>query len=517
MFTTLPLDRLIESPQNPRRHWNDRALDELVTSLRQVGVLTPLLVRPVPLDIVEDLGDDWLVMARHSGEVVTVCSSREQAETWRKNWLESDRAQFEIAAGHRRFRAAARADLAEVPVQIRDLGDREFLEILTIENLQREDVHPLDEAEGYAMLMASDGAYTVDAIAAKVGKSVSYVRQRLALRKLSAKAKEHFLRDEITAAHAVRLARLSEAQQRDALDEVVFLSLLSRTGGEKRLEVAPVSELDDWIAEHVRLDLHAPETAEQFPEVAAAVASAAVAGATILQLGNYTTKREKGGPLVPGAFRELQTKKDRCPHAQAGVFVVGHRRGRVVDVCATRSCAKHWPQETKASTTSKAVEASSAQAQRDQWKREQEQWERKRRVWEAAQPQIIDLIVEATRGTELTADMIVMCVTDEHRVEIAQALGVPSLQALQPSQFGQVLQLDVYLHEMWSAERAEKGLKPLGIDVKAIVKEADKRLRASEQAAAKAAAPAKSTKTAKASTTKGKATTKAAAARKAVA
>lgn len=506
MFTTLPLSRLIESPQNPRHHWNDAALDELATSLRQVGVLTPLLVRPVPLDIVEDLGDDWLVMARPSGEVVTVCSSQDQAETWRRNWLESDRAQFEIAAGHRRLRAAQRAGLTEVPVQIRDLGDREFLEILTIENLQREDVHPLDEAEGYATLMASDGAYTVEAIAAKVGKSVSYVRQRLALRKLTTKAKEHFLRDEITAAHAVRLARLTEAQQRDALDEVVFLSLLSRTGGEKRLEVAPVSELDQWIAEHVRLDLHAPETAEQFPEVAAAVASVAVAGATILQLGDYSTKKEKGGPLLPGAFRVLETKKDRCPHAQAGVFVVGYRRGQVVDVCATRTCAKHWPQATKAATSKSGTTSNSQAQEKNRWQLQNERYERERKVWEIARPQVVDLVAEATNGAALTVEILEELINDHDAT--AKALGVASIRALAPSQFVQALLFDFYSGLLYTAEQAARGLKPLGIDVKAIVKAAEKSLRASEQAAAKtakAATPATSTKTAKASTTKAKA------------
>lgn len=172
---SLPLSQLRESAHNPRRHIDAGLLQELADNIRQVGILTPLLVRP-------------------SGDG------------------------YEIAGGHRRFRAAGLAGFSEVPCIVRDLTDLEFLELLTLDNLHRADVHPLDEAEGYRALM-DQAQYDVATIAAKVGKSESYIYQRLKLVDLVPPAKEAFLRDEITAGHAILLARLGETTQMEMLDE----------------------------------------------------------------------------------------------------------------------------------------------------------------------------------------------------------------------------------------------------------------------------------------------------------
>jgi ParB/RepB/Spo0J family partition protein len=144
----IALTELHESPWNPRRHFPQKSLEELAESIRKVDVLSPLLVCP------RDAGG------------------------------------YEMAAGHRRLRAAKLAKLAEVPCVVRPMPDQEFLEILTIENLQREDVHPLDEGEGYRTLMAQTG-WLADEVAAKVGKSKSYVYQRLKLAELIEPAKTY--------------------------------------------------------------------------------------------------------------------------------------------------------------------------------------------------------------------------------------------------------------------------------------------------------------------------------------
>jgi len=102
-YQVVPLADLHESKRNPRKHFNAEALAELAASIAAKGVLTPLLVRP-------------------------------------------NAAGYEIAAGHRRYRAAKAAGVDQVPAIVREMTDTEFLEILTIENLQREDVHPLEEA-----------------------------------------------------------------------------------------------------------------------------------------------------------------------------------------------------------------------------------------------------------------------------------------------------------------------------------------------------------------------------------
>lgn len=478
MFTTLPIERLIESPQNTRHHWRDGALEELAASLSQVGVLTPLLVRPTPIDIVPGDGfDEFEIWDRAGNELLTVCSSRELAETWVRNYRESDRACFEIAAGHRRYRAAQMACLTELPVQIRDLGDREFLEVLTIENLRREDVHPLDEADGYAALMSADRAYTADAIAAKVGKSVSYVRQRLSLRKLTEKAREHYLRDEITAAHAVRLARLSPEDQQCALDHVVFAPLLRHALENLRHALNPVGELDDWMKRHVALDVHAPETAEQFPEIAAAVAAEAVEGAQVLALNSdYYGESKKGAPLRPRQFHEVLTKKDACPHTQPGAFVLGERRGELIQVCAQKKCQQHWP-------TRESDDRGPVQKERIDWKKRQEKIEREHKLWELARPRVQAALVEATNDAQLSVELVDELLGWKFK-DILKAMGVTA-KTIDPFALPQALQISVLWSSLYNYSNAINAGKKVGVDVKAIMRQVEK-----EQVAATKAKPA---------------------------
>lgn len=203
-FQDLPLSALRESPLN-RKHFNQTKLDELTESVRTKGIITPLLVRP-----------------------------------------RADGTGYDIAAGHRRFRAATAAGLAQVPCIVRPMSDVEFLEVLTTENLQREDVHELEEAEGYALLMKEAG-YDVPSIASKVGKSPSYVYQRLKLADLTTPVKLAFLAEKITAGHAIQLARLQPEQQEEALAWA--------TARQRGNEVASVRALGEFIHEHVLLDL----------------------------------------------------------------------------------------------------------------------------------------------------------------------------------------------------------------------------------------------------------------------
>ena len=132
-YRNLPLAVLTESATNPRRIFEDSALKELAESIRSQGVLSPLLVRPL-----------------------------------------TDQS-FEIVAGARRYRAAQMAEAPTVPVRIVNLTDAEALEAQLIENLQRRDVHPLEEAQGFkALLNLEDPKYSIEQIAAKVGKTPAY-------------------------------------------------------------------------------------------------------------------------------------------------------------------------------------------------------------------------------------------------------------------------------------------------------------------------------------------------------
>src|SRR4051812_46403651 len=117
------------SKTNPRKHFHQAELDELAASIRSHGVLQPVLVRPAP-------------------------SAKDP------NVL------FEIVAGERRFRAAKAAGLSTIPAIVRSLTDLQVLEIQVIENLQRSNLHPLEEAEGYEALRKCDPNYNADIIAA---------------------------------------------------------------------------------------------------------------------------------------------------------------------------------------------------------------------------------------------------------------------------------------------------------------------------------------------------------------
>lgn len=166
----IQVDLIDESPFNHRKIFT--GIDELAASIREKGILHPLLARPV--------GD-----------------------------------RFELVYGHRRFRAAQLAKLDVVPVLVRELDDQQVIEEQVIENASRSDVHPLEEATGFDDLRAR--GLTVDAIAAKVAKSKSYVYRRLALAKLDDRARELVFDGSLDLAGAERIARVPDAKAREAV------------------------------------------------------------------------------------------------------------------------------------------------------------------------------------------------------------------------------------------------------------------------------------------------------------
>lgn len=156
---TLPIASLQPGKFQPRRRFDDDALRALVDSIRQQGVVQPLLVRPI------------------------------------------EGGKYEIVAGERRWRAAQAIPLHEVPVVIRDLGDREALEIGLVENIQRADLTPLEEAEAYRRLIEEFG-HTQEALSQAVGKSRSHIANTLRLLYLSAGVKTLVEDGKLTAGHA---------------------------------------------------------------------------------------------------------------------------------------------------------------------------------------------------------------------------------------------------------------------------------------------------------------------------
>jgi ParB family chromosome partitioning protein len=212
-YRNLPLNVLSESTTNPRHIFEDAALKELADSIRTQGILSPLLVRPLT----------------------------EQS--------------FEIVAGARRYRAAQMAEATTVPVRIVNLTDAEALEAQLIENLQRRDVHPMEEAQGFRALLAlEEPKYSIEQIAARTGKTPVFVASRLKLTELAPVIVEAFYREEIGVGHALLLAKLQPDKQEPAL-AACFKEEWS--GGDRKAKrlLLPVRNLQFWIEHNILLIL----------------------------------------------------------------------------------------------------------------------------------------------------------------------------------------------------------------------------------------------------------------------
>jgi len=158
---SIPVEWLQPGRFQPRRHFDEDQIADLVESIRDKGILQPLLVRPLP---------------DHPGR-------------------------FEIIAGERRWRAAQRARLHEVPAIVSELSDREALEVALVENLQRQDLSALEEADGYRRLM-EEFSHTQEELAKAVGKSRSHVANMIRLLALPEPVRALLEKGELTAGHA---------------------------------------------------------------------------------------------------------------------------------------------------------------------------------------------------------------------------------------------------------------------------------------------------------------------------
>lgn len=174
----LKLKEIACSKFNPRKHFDDKKMGDLVLSIKEKGVIQPIIVR-------------------------------KQGQG------------YEIVCGERRYRASEKAGKTSIPALVRHLTDDQVLEFQVIENLQREDVHPLEEAEGYEALLKNHGYKTVDDIAAKVGKSRTYIYGRLKLCELIPENKKLFYGDKFSPSVALLIARIPSHLQKEAAKELM--------------------------------------------------------------------------------------------------------------------------------------------------------------------------------------------------------------------------------------------------------------------------------------------------------
>jgi ParB family chromosome partitioning protein len=359
----LPIETIVESKTNPRKHFDEKKLKELAASIKADGNITPILVRPV-------------------------------------------NGHYELVAGARRLRAAKLGEVPTLRALIQDLSDEKAFEIQVLENLQREDVHPLDEGEGYAQLQKKNG-YDIDTIAAKVSKTASYVYQRLKLAELIEPAKKAFFADRMTPSHAILIARLTPKDQERAL--TFALKTWQDFGGEfgydNRLNpekegagfegtgdpartICSVRDLSEFIQERIHLDLGAaafdkndkalipkagncvdcPKRSgfnkELFSDITKAdictdhVCFAAKQVAHLEQL-KAGLKKEKqrfieitadqrkpeghASAITERSFKKV--KEGSCKFCRVGIYIDGANKGHTVTICnVKKECKKHWPE-----------------------------------------------------------------------------------------------------------------------------------------------------------------------------
>ncbi|MGN0491410.1 ParB/RepB/Spo0J family partition protein [Ruminococcus sp.] len=199
---TLKISEIEPNRSQPRKEFDEKALSELAESISKHGLLQPLLVRPLPLG------------------------------------------GYQIVAGERRYRACRMAGITEVPVIIRELGDTETMEIALIENLQREDLTPIEEALGYQALIDEHG-FSQEEVAQSVGKSRPAITNALRLLKLPQSILDLVSDGKISAGHARALLTLEDEKLMQELAEEIIKKDLSVRQVEKICKQKPKPEKEN--------------------------------------------------------------------------------------------------------------------------------------------------------------------------------------------------------------------------------------------------------------------------------
>ena len=337
-FQYIAVDQLFESKTNPRQTFDQNKLEELAESIRKGGLIQPIVVRP-----------------KDSG--------------------------FEIVAGARRFRAGQLAEQFSLPARIKELTDAQAMEWQLVENSQRVDVHPYQEAQGFQRLLDLPG-YDVAALVEKSGKSASHIYARLSLLQLIPTVAEAFVQERITASHANLIARLPQEHQAEA-----FENCWRKDWQDKEAHLLPAKHLSAWIQANLYLNLAEAsfdrEDPTLKPEAGACITCprrsgfnttlfADVQGDQCLDGACYQSKvtahidreiaarpelvtietswrapkEQRPGALQKQQYRELAEPDNPdaeppCPSAKSAIIVFGKHVGRTVTVCLDDECPVH--------------------------------------------------------------------------------------------------------------------------------------------------------------------------------
>jgi ParB family chromosome partitioning protein len=414
-FQFLAIDQIHESTTNPRRTFDEAKLYELAESIKHNGLIQPITVRP-----------------NNQG--------------------------FEIVAGARRYRAAQLAELFSVPARIVEIDDAKALEWQLVENSQRVDVHPYEEAQGFQRLLDIPG-YDVAALVEKSGKSASHVYARLSLLQLIPTVAEAFTQERITASHANLIARLPQESQAEAFEQC-----WRKDWQDKEPHLLPAKHVAAWIQANLYLPLaDAPFDREDptlNPAAGACVTCprrsghntalfadvlsdqcldsscyhrkvegfldreiAAHPGLVQIENGWRNPKEQRPGAVQRGHVREIETVIDNpdaepampCDAAKPAIVVYGKQLGRKLTVCIDKHCPVHDPQAAaeaaahpvptmpppqEAETEEEAAQREAEHEQRmAQYKAEQERKEEERKA--AFERQQKEYEAEQTRRDKL--------------------------------------------------------------------------------------------------------------------
>ena len=342
-FQIIAIDQIHESASNPRQTFEESKLHELAESLRQHGLIQPITVRP------------------HEGG-------------------------FEIVAGARRFRAAQLAELFSLPARIVELTDGQALEWALVENSQRVDVHPYEEARGFQRLLDLPG-YGVAALVEKSGKSASHICARLALLQLIPEVAEAFTQERITASHANLIARLPQEHQAAAFEQC-----WRKDWQDKEPHLLPARHIAAWIQANLYLSLaDAPFDREDYtlnPVAGACSACPRRTGYNTSLFADVETegdqcldapcfhakvtahidreiaarpelvqietawrhpKEQRPGALQKHQYRDLPEAnpdaEPSCDSTRTAIVVYGRQSGQMLTICTEDHCPIHDPRE----------------------------------------------------------------------------------------------------------------------------------------------------------------------------
>lgn len=419
----VPLSLLIESATNPRQHFEEDDLKELAETIRKSGVYQAILARP-----------------------------------------KDER--FEIVFGARRYRASLLAGKETIPALVREMSDAEVLEAQLVENLQRRDVHPMEEAEGYKRLLSlAEPTYTVEQIAAKVGKTPFYIATRLKLTDLCDEVAAAFYQNHIGVGHALLLAKLPADMQALGLT-ASFKEVYTGTGDKPARILLPVRNLRFWIETNVLLLLKdAPfdkRNAQLVPaagscvdcpkrtghnkllfadlgkqdnctdpgcyqsKVQAHIVAAVTAKPQLVQIStSYRAQNDNSAVLSRGKYVPIREDKPKdkerarqpefktCKFTTEAIISEGEGQGTVHRVCANSDCPVHHP---------KAKPQPNDEADRAKRKAEQEKQRREEAIANTTGLRVLSAIGSAVPVRLLKRDLLfiaeqLLSLMDEPRIE----------------------------------------------------------------------------------------------------